>query len=170
MLRSIMSAIRSALRSVGRALARLMMFPGQLLGQFFGVPDCDDLPDLAPPEDLSAGLNEPISGPALLATETNLVRMWCADSLIDDRPAPLPDAPIELLEWLQGLTRDECDAIIQADKYSVSEHLLGRNDIVGVRPVGLLPAMQEWPPETESTSPAFSAGAPEPLSTLYATP
>lgn len=168
MLRSIMSAIRSALRSVGHALARLMMFPGRLFGGFLGVPDLGDMPEPAPPEDLRAGLETPVDGPVLLSTETNLVRMWCADSLIDDRPAPLPPGlPIELQEWLPRLTRGECDAIIQADRCSVSEHLLGKNDMAGVRPVRRLPAMQEWPPETErEESPVFSAPAPEPLLAL----
>jgi len=165
MLRLIVSSIRSALRSAFRFIGRAMSLPGQLLGGFVGVPDPGDMPEQAPPEDLSAGRNEPVDNSEVYEAVANLVRMWCADSLIDDRPAPLPPKlPRKILEWLPGLTRDECDAIIQVDNYSVSAHCQGLYDIAGVRPVGRLPAMQEWPPETEKeVSPDFSDAVLEPL-------
>jgi hypothetical protein len=162
MLRSIMSAIRSALRSAGRALARLMIFPWQLLG-FFGSPDFDDVPEPAPPEDLSAGRKP---APATYDAQANYdriasqVRLWCAHSLLAGSQVALPpQLPIAVREWLPGLSRPECDAIIEAEKQDVSAFLNGQREIPGVRPVGCLPGI-DWPPEIPATVSEVSDDGP----------
>jgi hypothetical protein len=151
MLRLILTAIRSALSSAVRFLGRVMSLPGRVLGHALGVPEPDDLPDLAPPEDLSAGSKPTTDTQEIYLAVANLVRAWCADTLIEARPVALPPGlPLKIRQWLGGLTRDECDAVINADKYAVSAHCQGLYDIAGVRHVGRLPAMFEGLPEPMS--------------------
>jgi hypothetical protein len=144
MLRLILTAIRSALGSAVRFLGRVMSLPGRVFGHALGVPGPDDLPELAPPEDLSAGSEPATDTQEIYQAIANLVRTWCADTLIDARPVAVPPGlPRKIKEWLVGLTCDERDAVINADKYAVSAHCQGLYDIAGVRHVGRLPAMSE---------------------------
>lgn len=83
---------------------------------------------------------------------------WSADSLLADEPVPVPPKlPREFREWLPGLSRDECLAIVEADAMAVSSHIMGLFTLPGVRTVQTLRAVV-WPPEAPVVeSPGFAA-------------
>jgi hypothetical protein len=173
MFRSIMKAIGAALRAAARALRGLLRLLGQILGYILGLPpDFDDIPTPAPMEDLDDVAGPEVSRHEYYAKAASDVLGWCADSLIDDKPAPLPPGlPVEVSWWLPGLTRDEAEVILNSDRDAISLHLQEICEISGVRAVQrLTPA--SWPasPRREpaealvvSCEPAGS-DAPAPLS------
>src|SRR4051794_23039696 len=139
------TSVFAAFRAVVAALWALVLLPGRLLGVLFGVaPDHDEIPPIAPAEDLEKVTEAEVSasGPDPLAAA--VVLGWCAQSIIDGRPALLPlDAPMEISRWLRGLTRQECSIIVHSKKSNIESHLIGRHRLPGVRDVRpLMP--QQW--------------------------
>src|SRR5262249_27915111 len=98
MLRRIFSAVVSA-------LAWLIGLPGRLLGGIFGgaltSPPAGDGPLVSElREELAARQGEAVDH----AKTARLVLLWAADSIVADRPAPVPSSlPREVKEWLKGL-------------------------------------------------------------------
>jgi hypothetical protein len=166
-----LSAMRSAFAAAFKGLAWLLMFPGRLVAHILGIPEADEVPRPAPPEDLTAGSKPSDDSTEAWERAADLVRGWCADSIIDDKPAGMsPALPLAVREWLPGLSRNECFAIIEADKQAVLGHVRGINAIAGVRPRHRLAAISEWLPEHYGDDPepvVSDAGpVPEPLATL----
>jgi hypothetical protein len=148
MLRRIFSAIASA-------LAWLIGLPGRLLGGIFGGP-------LAPPPEgdgpLVSELREELAarqGEAVDHDKTaRLVLLWCADSIVADRPVPVPSSlPRDVKEWMKGLSREECERVISSDKTAISAHVRKLFALPGVRRVQPL-AAAEWSPAPVSIEPA----------------
>ena len=148
-MRSILSAIATALRGAISVLKTVVSLPGRLIGAVLGGgAGAGAAPEVPPLRDLEAELAERVDRTAIYEKTARAVMGWCADSIIDDSPKPLPPGlPIALREWLPGLTRDECCSIINADKTAVSSHIQNAFPIHGVRRLGRLPALREWPTE-----------------------
>jgi hypothetical protein len=74
-----------------------------------------------------------------------LILEWAADSIIADRPLPVPPKiHREVRDWMAGLTRDECCELMESDGMAVSSHIMGLFAIPGVRKVQPLRAAV-WP-------------------------
>ena len=148
-MKSIFAAIGAALRAALRMLGALARLPGRLVGAFLGLPAEDDMVPPPAPIDLD---DEPAADRhEIYGNASSAVMGWCAESLIDDRPAPLPPGlPIEVSWWVPGLSREECETLINVDRDRISLHLQGIREIAGVRPVGPL-VPEPWPasPRTE---------------------
>jgi hypothetical protein len=150
MLRSVITAVVSALRSLGRLVGRTTAAPfvalNSLIGGGGGVAGAPiEIPEVAAPEVVVP--SKAVDNTRLYEDIAIAVMTWCADSLIADTPAPVSTKlPLGVREWLPGLTRVECDAIIEADKTAVSAHLQRLFDLHGVRPVQPLRPLREWPP------------------------
>jgi hypothetical protein len=148
-MRSILSAIGAAMRGTLNVLKSVVSLPGRIIGAVFGGGvDAGAAPELPQLRDLENELAGRFDRTALYENIARSVMGWCADSIIADRPQPLPPGlPIAVREWLSGLTREECDIIINADKTAVSSHVQNAFTIQGVRRLGRLPALREWPAE-----------------------
>jgi hypothetical protein len=129
-------AIVAALKGAFSLLWDLLWLPGRLLGGLFGSP-------IAPPPSgdspLMEGLRAELAGrQASLdnhAKVAKAVKNWCVDSIIDDKPAPVPNwLPRDVRAWLPGLTRDEAECVICADKEAISAHVRKLFPMKGVRP------------------------------------
>jgi hypothetical protein len=146
MLRSIIAAVVSALRLFGRLVRRVATAPFVMLDSMVGGGGAAplEIPEVAPPEAL---VPKPVDNARFYEDLANAVMSWCADSIIRDAPATVPSSlPLAVKNWLPGLTREECDAIIEADKAAVSVHLEGMFELPGVRPVQALTPLRAWPP------------------------
>jgi hypothetical protein len=147
MLRSIFSAIASAFAAGVRLFGTIVMAPFRLVDRmlFGGGGEPIEIPKVAAPEVVMPP--KPVEKSAQFYEDlANAVRTWCADSIILDAPAPVPPRlPREIKNWLPGLTRSECDAIIEAEKTGVSSHLKGVLTLPGVRPVQPLNPLRAWP-------------------------
>lgn len=146
MFKSIMKAIAGALKGAFRVMRALVFIPGQAIRAALGfAPDDDFSPSPAPLD-----LDDEEGGPELSRKEFYAraaadVLSWVADSLIDDTPAPVPvGMPIELAWWIPGLSRDECETLINCGCDEIALHLQGLREIEGVRAVQPLLA-QGWP-------------------------
>lgn len=160
MLKSIVTSIASALRAIGRlagaiAIAPIRFTDRVLVGGEPGSPP--EIPEVRPYE-----YGEEADGfdrQALYIEFANLVMAWAADSVVAGRPVPLAvrDIPLDVREWLPGLTRDECLAIISTDEKAVSAHLQCLFTLRNLRPVQRLTPLKMWPVEP---SLAFDEGSP----------
>jgi hypothetical protein len=159
MLKAVFSAIASALRSFAGVMGHVAMAPIRfidrlLVGDTGGSPP--EIQDVRRYDDA-----EPIDSAdrhAMYIELANNVMAWAANSIVDDAMAPLPaKLPIALREWLPGMTRDECIALINADEKAVSAHIQRLFGLPGVRPVQRLTPLREWPAEP---SLAFDEGSP----------
>jgi hypothetical protein len=149
-MRSILSAVGATMRGALNVLKSVVSLPGRIIGAVFGGgADAGAAPELPQLRDLENELAGRFDRTAIYENIARAVMGWCADSMIADRPQALPAGlPIAVREWLPGLTRDECDLIISADKTAVSSHVQNAFTIKGVRRLGRLPAPPEWPAET----------------------
>jgi hypothetical protein len=69
---------------------------------------------------------------------------WAASSIIDDAPARLPEVLTDDLKaWARGLSRDECESILEAEEHAISAHIQRVFLIPGVRKVQPLP-QSDW--------------------------
>ncbi|QOZ66392.1 hypothetical protein [Bradyrhizobium arachidis] len=155
MLRSILSAIGAALKGAFFFVWEALRLPGRLFaGLLGGTADGPPAGDSPLVSDLKSELAERKS---LADTHDKIARSvlaWAADSIIDDRPAPVPTwLPRELKNWLPGLTRDEVETLVSSDNQAISAHIREIYALNGVRKVQPLPAA-EWPPEPVSVEPA----------------
>lgn len=147
--------LRRIFSAIAMALAWLIGLPGRLLGGIFGGP-------LAPPpagdSPLVSELREELAarqGESVDHDKTaRLVLLWCADSILADRPVPVPSAlPRDVKEWIKGLSRAECERVISSEKTAISAHIRKLYALPGVRPVQPLTAA-EWSPAPISIGPA----------------
>lgn len=157
MLRSIVTAIVSALKSIGRFAGRIVAAPfaafGAMVGGEAAAPPQIDLP---PPIETTTNDNSEV-----YKQIADAIMRWACDSVIDDRPAPLPPGlPLAVKEWLPGLSRDECEAIVESEQNDVLAHFLGRCPIVGVRSVQPLTPVGEWPARESEPTPEAEIGSP----------
>jgi hypothetical protein len=148
-MRSILSAIAAALRGIVNMLKAAVSLPGRIIGAVLGgggaAGAAPEVPEL---RDLEAELAGRLDRTVLYENIARAVMGWCADTIIADRPQPLPPGlPIAVREWLPGLTREECDIIINADKTAVFSHVQNAFTIQEVRRLGRLPALREWTAE-----------------------
>jgi hypothetical protein len=163
MLKAIFTFLASALRSVAGVIGSIAMAPIRFVDRLLvGGPG-------ASPQEISAPEVRPYDGDAEPADDfdsrqmfyleiANKVMAWAGDSIVADAPAPLPaKLPRALREWLPGLTRAECIAIISADEIGVSSHLQQMFALPGVRTVQCLAPLVEWPAEPSF---AFDEGSP----------
>jgi hypothetical protein len=159
MLKFVFSAIASALRSIGRVVGVIAMAPLRLIDRLLiggdgGYPQ--EIPEVRRREDGEP--KDAADSYAFYLELANKIMAWAADSIIADAPAPLPPRlPIALREWLPGLTRAECETLINADETAVSSHIQRLFALPGVRPVQRLAPLREWP---EEPSLAFDEGSP----------
>jgi len=155
------TSVFAALRAVFAVLLALVLLPGRFLRALFGVAqDHDEIPLIAPAEDLEkvAEAEVSASGPDHLAAA--VVLGWCAQSIIDGRPALLPlDAPMGISRWLRGLTRQECEVIVNSEPADIESHLRGRHPLPGVR--GVRPLMPQPWTAGSNTGPAADLSADE---------
>jgi hypothetical protein len=142
MLRQILSAVVSALKSIGRFAGRLALAPLRMLGGLVGGVGGNSGPLAVPPpiEDYAEGDVASVPpGPAPQAVSeqmASIVMEWAAHSIVHESPVPLPPKlPRAVVAWLQGLTREECFAIIDAERSAVSMHLGALSLLPGVRSV-----------------------------------
>ena len=145
-MKSFFAAIGAALRAAFRMLARLANMPGRALRGLLGfAPDDDYVPARAPFDDVDDEPGHERSRHEIYGEASSRVLLWAAESLIDDRPAPVPaELPQEIKWWLPCLSHEECEAIINAERGEISLHLQGIRTLAGVRPVQALdPA--PWP-------------------------
>jgi hypothetical protein len=151
MIRSILAAIASAFGAFRRLFGTIFMAPFRfidrlLVGGDGGSPV--EIPQVQP--------HDPVAGfdrQALYIEIANKIMAWAADSIVADRPVALAarDIPRDVREWLPGLTRSECVAIINADENGVSAHLQRLFALPGVRPVQRLPGLSEWEAEPSAS-------------------
>jgi hypothetical protein len=173
MFKRILSAIASALKAMFYVAGRVVTAPFRIVDAMLGGGSMWGLPELPTPSDVPA--TDAPAGEAsrkdmelASAREANVVLGWAAESIIDDEPAPLPNphrCSRATSSWLRGLTRDECELLINSDEKATSAHLRGRREIPGVRKVQPLePA--PWPPreraDCETISPGFAAVSADP--------
>jgi hypothetical protein len=159
MLRSIFAAIASSFGAFARLFGIIFMAPFRLIDRVLvggddGSPH--EIPQVQPPD--------PVDGfdrQACYAEVANRIMVWAADSIVADRPVALEarDIPRDVREWLPGLTRADCVAIISADEKGVSAHLQRLFALPGVRPVQRLPVLSKWEAEP-SASLEFDEGSP----------
>src|SRR5579864_6763676 len=90
-MKSVFAAIGAALRAAFRLLGTVVSAPGRLIRAALGfAPEVDDMPppaplDLGDDDDKTDLTNDEFYGRA-----AGDVLEWCAESLIDDTPAPVP--------------------------------------------------------------------------------
>jgi hypothetical protein len=144
-LKAVFSAIVGALNAAGRILGRVIATPFRMLDGLLGgggSPVPLEIPEVLAPETVKPTFDRV----AMYADIANAVMAWCADSVIADRPVTLPPhLPIALREWMPGLNRAECSALMNADKIAVCDHLERTVALPGVRPVQPLRPLREWP-------------------------
>jgi hypothetical protein len=149
MLKSIFAGIASALRSIGRFVFGVAMAPFRFVDRILGGDGGDSFPPI--PEVKAYDESEPFDRDdrqAMYIEIANWILAWAADSIIDAAPAALPPRlPIALREWLPGLTRAECETLINADEKAVLAHIQQAFPLPGVRPVQRLTPLREWPRE-----------------------
>ncbi|MEH2512248.1 hypothetical protein V1291_003602 [Nitrobacteraceae bacterium AZCC 1564] len=163
MLRAIITAILSALKSIGRFAGRIVAAPFAALGAMAGgdVAAAPPLIELPPPIEAATNDNSEV-----YKRIADAILRWACTSVIDDRPAPLPPGlPLAVRAWLPGLSREECEAIVESEPNDVLAHFNGISPIIGVRSVQSLAAVSEWavrdskPAQQEVSSPPLSAPA-----------
>lgn len=141
-MRSIISAIMSALKSAFGFAATALFAPFRYL---FSPPGGGPV---------EVPMPAPFEAPAEKQDMTKfydqiarLVMSWAVDSIIADAPMAMPPKiPREVRAWMQGLTRDECAELMEAESRAVSSHIRGIFAIPGVRKLQPLRAAA-WPPE-----------------------
>jgi hypothetical protein len=138
LLNAIVSALKSGLMAIGRAAT----WPLRALigGGGGGMP--------APQAVAEDGASDPAAererAMALGNELAAIVLGYAADSVIDDAPAPMPETlPPELRAWVRGLSREECQTLLQSDLRGVSAHIQGVFALQGVRKVQPLPTA-DW--------------------------
>jgi hypothetical protein len=161
MLKSILSGIASALRAIGRAVFGIAMVPLRLVDRLLvggdgGSPQ--EIPEVRRYEDGEP--KDAADSYAFYLELANRIMTWAADSIVADAPASLPPRlPIALREWLPGVTRAECEVLINADEKAISAHIQRAFPLPGVRLVQRLAPLLEWPREPSSNlnegSPSF---------------
>jgi hypothetical protein len=159
MLRSIFAAITTALRAFGRALGRAAAAPFVALDSILwgGAGAQMEIPEVAPPQVVVP--EKAVDNARLYENLANAVMIWCADSIIADAPAAVPTVlPRNVKDWLPGLTRAECESIIEAWKTDVSAHIEGMFMLPGVRRVQALKPLRTWPPAPKPTMAPDTAG------------
>lgn len=140
-LRTIGAAVVAALKAMGRmALMPLRAVENMLMGQ---APPVVDLPEIG---------TSPVKPPVLPALTNDemwddharMLQTWCADSMIEGRPLPVPPSlPRDIKEWSKGLTRDECDIVLNATRAAAIAHIRGLFKLPNVRKIEPL-AAAEW--------------------------
>lgn len=145
-LTAIKNALMSAFRSIGRGLAavfRVLPFGGGGGNGPIEPPQiADEVEELQPtvrPSSCSVA-------DAFLDAMADHAITWAANSIVDDAPAPLPDdLDPALREWLPGLTREQCEALISRTPLEVAAHLRGPWPIPGVPKLQRLQPLGRWP-------------------------
>ena len=136
-LRAIGAALRAGLAVVGRVLTA----PFRMLAGFGGGGGYD-VPELAPPTDPAEREGEVADMERRMAeglTMANLLIRHAADCVVaDDIVAPPAELPPELRAWARGLSRDECEILLDSDDKAVSAHIRGLFPLPGLRKVGPL--------------------------------
>jgi hypothetical protein len=145
-LKSILSACVAGLKAFGRAAT----WPLRALigGGGGGMPALEAVAEdaaLDPTADREAAM-------ATGAAMAELVLAWAANSIIDDAPAHLPDVLTdELKSWARGLSREECECILEAEEHAISAHIQGVFLLPGVRRVQPLPTADWGHARTQTT-------------------
>ena len=163
MLKAIFSSILSALRGLAGFVFSFGLVPFRLLGFLFGGAgggQAAEIPQVRPYD--AAKPRDAADGHAIHLVNANKLMAWAADSIVADRPVDLPAGlPIALREWAPGLTRRECEMLINADEMEVSAHIQKLFALPGVQVVRRLEAIQEWPaepqPMVDQGSPSFAS-------------
>lgn len=156
MLKSIVSAIGAALRGVFALARSVLAIPGRLAGVLLGggaAPPTEDTPQV---QDLAAKV-----AAADAEAQDNWKKIsdaiwrWCVDSLIADGPVAVPPKlPRAVRDWLPGLTPQEAEIIISADRKAIQAHAMGLYDLSRVRKVQCLAPVKKWAPEPARREPA----------------
>lgn len=166
-MKAIFSAIGAALRAAFLCLRAVISIPGRLLGSVFGGPmvgpPAGDSPAV---QDLAARVAEEDAKAAdNWRRIADAMWHWCMDSLIADGPVAVPSwLPRSLKEWMPGLTAQEAEKLVSADKTALQSHVRGLFAVPGVRKVQKLDPVSEWPPE-----PAYVEPSPG-WASMFATP
>lgn len=154
MLRRILLAIGATLKGAFLFVWEALCLPGRLFaGLLSGAADGPPPGDSPLVSDLKTELAERKSLADNHDKVARSVRAWAADSIIDDRPAPVPTwLPRELKSWLPGLTREEVETLLSSDNPAISAHIRKIYALSGIRKVQPLSAA-EWPPEPTCVEP-----------------
>lgn len=145
MLKWIISFIGSALCAIGRGLARVISWPGRLLGTARPAPteNWPELVELQRQVDNSEAIADAAEKMA------GIVSNWAMDSVIVGQPVPEPRPPRvsrDVSNWLPGLSRIEALLLVGSTPQAVSAHIQRKSLISGVRPVQKL-TPEPWPVE-----------------------
>lgn len=141
MLRSIVSALLAGLKRTFRFVGDVLSAPLTMFGG--GAPAPIDIRDVAEPQ---PHVPPPEDRTQMYLDVARAIMNWAADSVLADRPVDLPPRlPIAVREWLPGLSREECWALMDSSKMSVLGHISGESLIRGLRPVRRLPRITAWP-------------------------
>ncbi|OSJ32549.1 hypothetical protein BSZ19_18535 [Bradyrhizobium japonicum] len=164
MLKNIVSAIGAALRGVFALARSFVSIPGRLASVLFGgaaAPPAEDTPAV---QDLAAQVAQAdAEARDNYAQISAAIWRWCVDSLIAEGPVAVPAwLPRPVKEWLPGLTPQEAETIVSADKQAIQAHVCGLYGLPGVSKVQRLAPVKEW-----STEPA--CGEPAPVFAVEAT-
>lgn len=155
-MKSILSALGAALRGVFAVAKGVVMFPFNLLSSVLGGPlvgpPAGDSPMV---EHLKEKIRASHAETVAEAAErmAKIVSNWAMDCIIEDRIVTPPGPPRvsrPVADWLPGLTRDECMALVGEQIPAISKHISGDTPIEGLRPVSRLCA-EPWPPETPAS-------------------
>ncbi len=99
--------------------------------------------------------------PEIYKQIADAIMRWACVSVIDDRPAPLPPGlPLAIRKWLPGLSREECEAIVESEQNDILAHFKGIYSIAGVRSVRSLTGVSEWPSRDRESAPQEEVGSP----------
>lgn len=153
MLLAFLSAVMRACFSFVR---RLISLPGRLAGALLGQtalpPPAEDSPLVADLEEELAQANEQESNWKKVA---DAIWSWAAESLSANHPAAIPiGLPRSLKQWMVGLTVEEVEALLSADKVAIEAHARGLYTLSGLRRVQRLDPMESWSPRPELIDPA----------------
>jgi hypothetical protein len=163
MLRAIFSSILSALRGLAGFIFSFGIAPLRLFDRLLGGDGggaAQEIPVVRPYD--AATPHDGADTQALHLEIANKVMAWAADSIVADRPVALPAGmPVPLKQWLPGLTRQECEVLINASEKAVSAHLQKLFALPEVRNVRRLDPIAEWAaepkPDLDQGSPSFAA-------------
>jgi hypothetical protein len=160
MFKSIVRAVVTALRAAVRFAVSVLSTPGRLADGLLGAAAPPPAGDSGMVEDLRDKLARDQADQENYRKIADAIWAWATDSLIEGKPAPVPVwLPRSVKEWLPGLTQDEAEKLVSADKMAIQAHLRGIYVLPSVRKVGpLIPVGNSW----SAPEPSQTMQAPEP--------
>ncbi|UVO31452.1 hypothetical protein [Bradyrhizobium arachidis] len=155
-MKMLIAFISSVMRACFSFVRRLISLPGRLAGALLGEaalpPPAEDSPLVTDLEEELAQAKEQESNWKKVA---DAIWSWAAESLSVNQPAAIPiGLPRSLKQWMVGLTAEEVEALLSADKVAIEAHARGLYTLPGLRRVQRLDPIESWSPRPELMDPA----------------